>query len=216
MPNYNDQFKANPREFIANNTINNIIWFQRAVSSAGTFEQQQRIQMCDAIKEASFDLQIHNKQQNAFELALSNQHSTNGSAINAYWCPFNQGTEYSGFVDVPRINPKHNFIFTPAMNGCSLDVGNSPISKDFIRVFHNQHPNNKKINAFILAITSDNQLIHTFSFAEYGTPIHPNAFNFMFYSHSRWYVISQPQQIDMLTLNVTFRPNSTIIFQQVT
>ncbi|HGJ5859907.1 MAG TPA: hypothetical protein ACHBX6_09450 [Arsenophonus nasoniae] len=216
MHNYNDQFKSNPLQFIANNTINNIIWFQRAVSSAGTYEQKQWIEMCDTNKKASFDLQVHNKQQNTFELALSNPLSNNGSAIDAYWCPFNQGTEYCGFVDVPRINPIHNFIFTPAMNGCSLDIANSPINKDFIRIFHNQHPNNKKINDFILANTDDDKLIHTFNFAQYGTPNHPNAFNFMFYSHSHWYVISQPQQIDMLTLNVTFRPNSTFICQPVT
>ncbi|WGL95049.1 hypothetical protein [Arsenophonus nasoniae] len=110
MHNYNDQFKSNPLQFIANNTINNIIWFQRAVSSAGTFEQKQWIEMCDTNKKASFDLQVHNKQQNTFELALSNSLSNNGSAIDAYWCPFNQGTEYCGFVDVPRINPIHNFI----------------------------------------------------------------------------------------------------------
>lgn len=87
MHNYNDQFKSNPLQFIANNTINNIIWFQRAVSSAGTYEQKQWIEMCDTNKKASFDLQVHNKQQNTFELALSNPLSNNGSAIDAYWCP---------------------------------------------------------------------------------------------------------------------------------
>lgn len=64
----------------------------------------------------------------------------NDSWIEAYWCPFLNGKDMPGWVDVPRANPFHTLVFTAAMQGCAFVLTDSPESKDRFRVFHNQHP----------------------------------------------------------------------------
>ncbi|SPP32132.1 hypothetical protein ARAF_2025 [Arsenophonus endosymbiont of Aleurodicus floccissimus] len=59
---------------------------------------------------------------------------------------------------------QYKFVFTPAMNGCSLIVGNSPLGKNYIRIFHNQHPTNKKINDLIRKNTSDGNITDSLNF----------------------------------------------------
>lgn len=217
MNGLNQEFINNPIVFISQNTISSITWFNRAISAYAPVRHKDQIHKCNKDKKALFDLQFYKGQKNNLELALvSDKHSDKDDVIiEAHWCPYVSGTELSGYVDVLRINPQYKFVFTPAMNGCSLIVGDSPLGKNYMRIFHNQHPTNKKINDLIRKNTSDGNITDSFNFDEYGTIDAPNAFNFMFYSGSGWCFVGQPQILNVLTNEVSFRPCSTFVFRQV-
>jgi len=163
--------------------------------------------MADLLKEATFDLVSRKTEEGSvvYDLTLSNQVVKNDVPINGFWCPFIQGNVLPGYVDIPRSNPKYLFMFTPAMNGCAFVIMNSPKGQGWLRVYHNQHPEMETVTHLITRNSGEERLSY-FSFDEYGTNSHPNAFNFLYYGNSGWRFVSQPQTINLVTREVGFRP----------
>jgi hypothetical protein len=144
----NNLFTANPPLFVAGQVVNNMRWLQTVGGPTGPQESRLRVAMADMVKAAHIDLQRNGEVggRHVYDLTLSGSVVQGDAAISAYWCPFTQGTGLPGFVDVPRINPVHRFIFTPAMNGCAFVVANSPLGGGYFRLYHHQHPENQTVN----------------------------------------------------------------------
>lgn len=110
---------------------------------------------------------------------------------------YNNGTwgiPQMGFVDVPRQNPAHDFVFTGMMNGCALVFADSPVGRTHFRVFH--YPNIDSYPRF------KSQMFWTgkprwavWTVEEYGSDADPNGFNFLHFDRgdNRWYLCCQPQ-----------------------
>lgn len=186
----NGQFISSPDIFLEANVIDNINWLQEA-GRPSVSVNNSLIAMANSLKEANFDLVRGDagSGRNLYDFRLCSDRTNNDVPIRAYWCPFIQGNELPGYVDIPRHNPQYQFLFTPAMNGCAFYVTASPESEEMIRVYHNQHPDSESIKEKI-----GSEPISTFSFSEYGTESNPNAFNLMCYRNDEWHYISQPQQ----------------------
>ncbi|AGB84015.1 hypothetical protein D781_3821 [Serratia sp. FGI94] len=186
----NGQLISSPKDFLEANVIDNINWLQEAGRPSDSVNNRL-VTMANSLKEASFDLVRSGTGSglNRYDFRLCTDRTDNDVPIRAYWCPFIQGNELPGYVDIPRHNPQYQFLFTPAMNGCAFYVTASPESKEMIRVYHNQHPDSELIKEKI-----GSEPISTFSFSEYGTESNPNAFNLMSYHNGEWNYISQPQQ----------------------
>ena len=124
--------------------------------------------------------------------------------ISAYWCPFIQGMQMPGYVDIPKHKPDYSFMFTAAMNGCALIVTETPGRSDMIRVYHNQHPHEETVNASIRKLGKP--ILSRLVFEDYGrdtgTLPAPNGFNFLYYSRECWMIYSQPQMLDLVTSKV--------------
>jgi len=122
--------------------------------------------------------------------------------LRGFWCPYipigSQGNN-PPFVEVPRALPDRNFVFTGAMNGCSIvvtDPGNGNI-----RLYHDS-THNMNLFANMNVITSLGYDAPSSNCANlYASAGPPNAllssFNFMYYDGGRggWFLVSQPQVI---------------------
>lgn len=209
----NSQFITSPENFVRANVINNIRWFNnsgRPEDSVG----HSMILMAGRTKEANFDLvRVEvNGRNNVYELRLCNMMVKNDHTIGAYWCPFIQGNGLPGYVDIPRYNPKNRFVFTPAMNGCAFVVTKSPKGSNWLRIYHNQHPESRSVSNSIIEASGDDVLSYL-SFSDYGTQNDPNAFNFLYYRNSTWIYISQPQTFipSSHSISIGYRPDGTIL-----
>ena len=209
----NGQFCADPAGFLRHYVVNNVRFLQAMGHPGASPQLRMLLNMAEALKEASFDLVRNELEAGSliYDLTLSNQVVSGESAINAYWCPFIQGTVTPGFVDVPRHNPAHRFVFTPAMNGCAFFITPSPKGESYFRLYHNQHPHNAAVRQHIATHCGSDRVLSTFTFKDYGTDAHPNAFNFLHYQNSRWVYISQPQTINMATRQVLLRPGGRVV-----
>lgn len=209
----NGSFVARPKVFLETNVVDNINWLREAGKPVDTVNRRL-VFMADALKEANFDLVCGKDSQGmrVYDLRLCCDRTDNDVPIRAYWCPFVQGDVLPGYVDIPRKNPEYQFLFTPAMNGCSFDITDSPNGADMMRVYHNQHPDSKSIKREI-----GKDPISTFSFDEYGTKSNPNAFNLMQYRDDGWHYISQPQQFTYGTrsFGVAYRSGESVKIKPV-
>lgn len=204
MNGHNQIFISNPVWYVGQKAINGIAWFMQ--NQAGHASQQQNL-VLNVAKQGVFDLQGDGQARQVILTPVGNtQHGD--QPIAAYWCPFVQGNVLPGFVDIPRYNPEHKFVFTAAMNGCALVVTASPVGSHMIRVYHHQHPDSAHINQLIQeqgpAVTS------LIGFDDYGhveqqDPA-PNAFNFLYYRSGGWKFVLQPQTFNMITHDVALNP----------
>jgi hypothetical protein len=122
--------------------------------------------------------------------------------IDAYWAPYHAGGGLPGFTDVLRVNPPCRFVFTPGMNGCAFVVTDSPKGATYMRVYHNQHPNDNNIWQHIHG--RGQNVISYAGFEDYGggalpIGINPVAFNFLYYRNGTWIYVFQPQSFNALS-----------------
>ncbi|MGJ7535814.1 MULTISPECIES: hypothetical protein [unclassified Variovorax] len=204
MNGHNQLFRADPVAYAQLRAINGVSWFMQNAQAQQNPAFAMQVLVLNTAKMGSFDLQ---GTAQALQVTLRPVGNVlhQDQPISAYWCPFIQGNVMPGFVDVPRHNPQHRFVFTAAMNGCALMVTNSPLGAHLIRVYHHQHPGQANINQMIQA--QGQEVISYIGFDDYGhanqhIPL-PNAFNFLYYRNGAWKYVLQPQLFDPLTNNVT-------------
>ncbi|WP_431689015.1 hypothetical protein [Hahella sp. NBU794] len=217
MDNRNTQFISDPIAFLNNNTINHR-WFDEHIQRRNnnpqgvSMAERAAVDLLPYTKMGSFDLQpaatpVGGRRQSRF--AVIHDHPANDSALTGYWCPYVNGAGLPGFVDVPRHNPQHRFVFTAAMNGCAFFITESPLGGAYFRVYHHQHPGNVGVNNLISAVTPN--VISVFDFSQYGNDNLPGlnlpvAFNFLYYRNSGWVVVSHATAMDAHTGVVRFDP----------
>ncbi len=122
--------------------------------------------------------------------------------VSGYWVPYHAGTELPGWADVPRDNPAHRFVFTAGMNGCAFEITESPLGPQYMRVYHNQHPESQLVNDKLKA--QNQKLLSRADFSDYGGAQlppgkNPVAFNFLYYKGGSWAYVFQPQSFDALS-----------------
>ncbi len=199
----NTSFRADPTGYISRTAINSVSGFQVAALGA---MGRQRVSLLNALGEGQFDLR-NGAQPGGVTFVPSGDYSENGGeqAISAYWCPFIQGNSEVGSIEIPAHAPEHSFLFTAAMNGCSLQVVPAPGGR--LRVFHNQHPHNANLTN-IVTNQGQREIIAELNYADYGNEdaaAVSNAFCFMYYTNNRWHLIAQPQTI-AADLSVSINP----------
>ncbi len=195
MDGMNLNFLTDPYDFLRRHSIN-IFWFddfkQRALAGQAPLDQADALLRLPILKYGFFDLQLVANQQSV-DFCVLVRNPTEDRHLGGYWCPYESGTANVGFVDVPRREPHFPFVFTPGMYGCALDLTDSPRGPQYFRVYHNQHPGDPSVEAFIARLSPNR--IRRFDFEDYGytpsIPAHPAAFNFLYFDGSRWHFISQ-------------------------
>lgn len=134
-------FRANPF-LLAQQVPINLINMQPSSQAGGAAAIRRAMGNMDLLKTGSFDLctELVAGRQNMFlRPLLGGVVPAGDGAITAYWCPYKppgtQGTTLGNVphVDLPKANPAHDFMFTGAMNGCSLVILNL---RGKIRVYH--------------------------------------------------------------------------------
>lgn len=102
------------------------------------------------------------------------------------------GVKNMGWVDVPKQNPAHPFVFTGMMNGCALVITDSPQGNTHFRVYH--YPNVSTYPRFKQQLRWEGQRrTRVWTVEEYGADRKPDAFNFLHYHNNEWYLYCQPQ-----------------------
>lgn len=97
-----------------------------------------------------------------------------------------------GWVDVPRQNPAHPFVFTGQMNGCAMVITDSPLGNAYFRAYH--YPNVSSYPRFKdQARWQGERRRRVWTVEEYGDANNPDAFNFLHYHNNEWYLYCQPQ-----------------------
>lgn len=205
MDGLNQRFAGDPLAFLARHAVNNILWWsQRHLQ----MHRESWLRHCvlEAAGEGWFDLSAGPGGQTV--LKPVSDRGCGEPPIGAYWCPFIQGGGLPGFVEIPARHPRHVFVFTAAMNGCSLDITRSPRARDMLRVYHNQHPGQALCTRKILQ--QGEPILASVGFDRYGDPTlrqpAPNAFNLLYYTGGRWQCLVQPQQLDMFSQHVQRHP----------
>ena len=132
--------------------------------------------------------------------------------INGYFFPYlsppsvtavtngTWGIAQMGCVDVPRLNPAHDFVFTGMMNGCALVFTDSPLGRSHFRVYH--YPSVSSFPHFMTQMFwLGKPRRGVWAVEHYGSPADPNAFNFLHYDRGddRWYLCCQPQTQHRIT-----------------
>jgi len=195
MQGHNALFVANCLNYLNGVIVDNVNWF-RNVANGGALAG------VNLAKFGQFDLMPSGINPARTQFRVAPPPPIIGDAgIAGYWCPFLQGNGLPGWVDLPRVNPASNFMFTPAMQGCALVVTNPGGGN--IRVYHHQHPEDTHIAAAAIwgAINHLNHpIISILEYNDYGTAgLHgnaPNAFNFLYYRNATWNYVTQAHTLD--------------------
>lgn len=186
MHGHNALFIGNCLNYLNGVTVDNVNWF-RIIGNSGT------LAAVNLAKSGQFDLQGTGINPPRAQFRVMPAAGLIGDVgIAGYWCPFVQGGELPGWVDLPLHNPAHDFMLTAAMQGCALVVTGSPVA-GHIRVYHHQHPDMASVSAAIHAVGQP--VISILGYADYGlVGLHgnaPNAFNFLYYRNAHWNYVTQ-------------------------
>ncbi|MBK8975647.1 MAG: hypothetical protein IPM29_06950 [Planctomycetes bacterium] len=194
MQGHNAQFVADPLGYMRGVVVDNVTWF-RNIANAGA------VGPLNIAKHGQFDLQfVEMNPERKVLFTVANGPVLGDMPIAAYWCPFLAGNGLPGFVDVPRANPAHPFVFTAAMQGCALVVTDSPAGAGQIRVYHHQHPDNNAVWQQIGA--QGQEPVSVLTFDDYGVEgAATNAFNFLWYRNAKW---------NFVTLAHNFNPDASV------
>ncbi len=191
MHGLNTSFATDPASFLAARPVNVSAILPRTVAAGGAVSTSP---MIDTIKYGAFDLSADGGQAWLREASLTA--ATGGDqALVAYWCPFAQSNGKAGFVDIPKTKPATDYVFTAAMNGCSLIVTASD-KPDCFRLHHHQHPGGVS-RAIVNAASGITERAIVFEFAEvdYNTPATAGTFfqtfNFLRFEAGKWKLYSQ-------------------------
>ncbi len=196
---YNTLFQADPINFVRTYTVDIKTWFQ-SIQQNKTFKgydtryNEMLLDASNVSKYCRIDLEpfggflgfnVHTVQ---FRM-IPNQ------GIDAYWLPYIHGNESIGYSDIKKEDPPVNFVFTSGMNGCAFIVTESPLGPAYMRVYHNQHPGNHRTTNLIRQMGQS--ILSSADFNDYGDAVPeghiPIAFNFLYYTGSRWIYVFQPQ-----------------------
>lgn len=132
--------------------------------------------------------------------------------LRGFWCPYLPiGTQGQNppFVEFPRNLPDRTFVFTGAMNGCSIvvtDPGNGNL-----RMYHDS-THNMNLFANMNVVTSlgydaNAGCANTYAHAGPANSL-LTSFNFLHYNGGNWYLVSQPQVIlGGVPMRVGLNPN---------
>lgn len=121
------------------------------------------------------------------------------------------GIPQMGFVDVPKQNPAHAFVFTGQMNGCALVFTDSPVGNTHFRVYH--YPNVSSYPRFKTYLRWQGQRRkHVWTVEEYGTAQEPDAFNFLHHDGNHWYLYCQPQSQVVVSGNLTMQIRQKTVY----
>ena len=200
----NNIFRRDPFNYATQAPIN-LINMRPADMRAGQAAIRAAMGLMDVQKKGVFDLspEVVSNRQNVFLRPKLGGVIQGGDApLQAYWCPYKPpGTQGSALmnvphVDLPKNNPQYDFMFTGAMNGCSLVILNL---QGKIRVYHDSlHDQHTFANQAPL-------LRLDYCQAYFNSPYfyYPNAnnggqsCNFLYFNRSvvpaRWTVVCQPQ-----------------------
>jgi hypothetical protein len=214
------QFKANPAEFLRNNMVDT----SKVVQAGDTSGMAD---MINQHKFGHFALVPDQHDPKKYYLTpvmgvatAQDQHSV----ISAHWIPYSNGHGTPGHADIFKqpngTNNSAPFVFTPGMNGCSLEVTQHPHYGNQIRVFHNQHPGAARVEAEIDRHSAGR--LDAFTSGEYLNNPNPAqhlpvAMNMMHFSQTQqsWQFISQSQgqktQGAGLNGELTKIPNTPVI-----
>lgn len=198
---YNTLFQADPVGFINTYSVDIKGWFDGLVRISGNGDN---FALLDASNEAGACCMDFEPLGGIFGYLVDTVQARfvpNGG-IPAHWVPYHAGLGLPGYTDVLRLNPASNFVFTAGMNGCAFVVTDSPMGAQYMRVYHNQHPDAQSVWADIHAVGY--QVISYAGFDEYGggtlaPGLNPLGFNFLYYKNSTWNYVFQPQAFDALS-----------------
>jgi hypothetical protein len=200
---YNNLFKADPELFVNTYTVDIKTWFESLVRSLSP-ETRKSAALCEAANamgacRADFepvDGGFFGKTKTVQLRFVPNE------GFDAYWVPYHAGQGLPGWSDVIKVNPPSKFVFTAGMNGCAFVVTDSPKGAAYMRVYHNQHPDD---NGIMQSIHNVGQPVISFSGFEDqgGAPLpqgmNPVAFNCLYYRNGAWNYIFQPQAFNALS-----------------
>ena len=212
MQGHNAEFVNNWARYLDHIIVDNVSWFRDMANNV-------QVVALKVPKAGLFDLVPTGIDPRRAQFRIAPAFVRGDVGIGAYWCPFLPGGGLPGWVDLPRRNPAHNFMFTAAMQGCALVVTGSPTSNN-IRVYHHQHPdpNHNAAPAIWGAIHQVGQaVISILEYNDYGaTGLQgnaPNAFNFLLYRNAHWNYVTQAHTLANvvgpnggLTVQVNRRP----------
>ncbi len=179
------------------------------------------LEKVDNKKRSKFDLEPAGLTNMVMLRAVSTKdgavNTGNGSeaALKAYWCPYipigSQGHLLAGvpFVEFPRNLPARSYVFTGAMNGCSLvvtDAGNGNL-----RLYHDSTHTIGLFNGLnvltSLGYDGTAGCAHTYAHAGPLNGVR-SSFNFLYFDGNHWFMVSQPQIIlNGQTMQVGLNPN---------
>ncbi len=188
MNGLNKQFLADPVVFLKSKCVDNKT-MQEGVEAA------KHITQLNGAKVGAFDLITVKDSLVRLTYAVVPE-IKNDAPIFAYWCPFLPGMDLPGWVDIPKSEPKFNFVLTAAMQGCAFIITNSPASEQSFRVFHNQHPEDKRPWA-AMEKEGATKIVSKLSYEQYGNAIDEeggmtNAFNLLWKPPDKnWSYVSQ-------------------------
>lgn len=191
-------FKANPERFLTNHNVD-------ASQVLRMGDRLTNELLTNTIKQGHFAM-VHDEHTGNFMLTHVNAASAadREKVIHAHWIPFKSGNDTPGYVDIPK-DPRYAhaqdaapFAFTPGMNGCSIEVREHPDRADYMRVFHNQHPESSSVNNKVRAISGSK--ISSFDADDYhdDNSRAPVAFNMMHFDRDsvNWKFLGQSLEFD--------------------
>ncbi|KRB66342.1 hypothetical protein [Noviherbaspirillum sp. Root189] len=198
---YNAMLRANPLGFINTYSVDIKGWFEGLMKSGGGGTNGALASAANALGACRMDFEPLGGFMGLGVDTVEARFVAHGG-IDAYWVPYHAGLGLPGYTDVLRVNPASNFVFTAGMNGCAFVVTDSPKGAAYMRVYHNQHPDDDRVWAAIHA--QGRPVISFAGFDEYGGGalghgVNPVAFNFMYYRNATWHYVFQPQAFNALS-----------------
>ncbi len=215
----NAYFIADPFNYVKQCVINNTNLGPSSGHNMSELEVRNLLAEMEQAKKGYFDLEqevINGHMNVRLHSIVGNSHSSRRGMekwIQAYYLGYQMpGVQKDGLqriprVDIPRTNPTHNFLFTGAMNGCSLIITEPANQLNTLRVWHDSVKNvdTFKNETVVLRLDYDakkqfrdktglHESLHTYSDTSGGVS---NSCNFMYYdtNSGHWVLVSQPQII---------------------
>ncbi len=193
-------FKNNPIDYLKHHIID-------TSQVIGTNDKTGKCQLLnEIIKKGYFALVPDNHSENVKLMYVNVANSQDEkNVIYAHWIPYCSGDVAPGYTDIPKYPLSAAqadtavYVFTPGMNGCSLELREHPQNSDYFRVFHNQHPTRQTQKDYINTLSGAK--IGSFEVTDYFQHtqqcLMPLAFNFMHHDNRTgvWVFISQAQAI---------------------
>lgn len=203
-------FVSSPASFLQQWTVDNAL-VQRTITAGTLFAKLNNAKKCYfQLKELSTTTLGFGSNKVELKLGATSADLPsigNDFAVGAYWCPFLQGKDEVGWVDLPAANPQHKFCLTAAMQGCWFVITDSvPASPATFRLHHHQHPEDKALwqkmsppthiashpNPPVTSTLARNTMKYSvYGAAEEGAATSANAFNVLVHENGVWNFLSQ-------------------------
>ena len=186
MDGHNDRFRANPYAYCSLVTVN----IQTASGDLGLQFNANK-----AHETAYVDLVPWDKGSRASQVVFSpSMQNRGGKLLAGYYVPYLAfGTITSNGASlqtlaIPKRNPKHPYVFTGGMNGCSLLLLEH--TDDAYLAVHYPNSDGREKGYPLL---NGAKVVLDVHFDQYGSGSNPNAFNFLHFNDGAWTAIVQSQ-----------------------